>query len=215
MQIAIYARVSPTKKKQGDELAYSIEQQLTKCRKQAEIDNIEIFREYYDEYTSGKAQEYMKQFNLMIEHAKQNKFSKIYCLRVDRFGRNLQQMINTQKELQQLNIDIKFIEQSLDTSTTFGRMIMGIMASVAEWQRETIIVNTKIGRDIALQKYPEKFGRPKANINWNIVKRLVSAKDDKGMLFSWTYIANQVGVTTATLIRRYRKEYGELPKRRF
>lgn len=222
MKIAIYARVSPTKKKDikiskdVDTLAYSINNQLTRCRKQAEIDNNIVFNEYYDEYISGKSQEYMKQFQRMIEDAKLKKFEKIYCLRVDRFGRNLQQMINTQKELQKLNIHLKFVEQSLDTSDKFGRMVMGMMASVAEWQRETIIENTTLGRLRAYEKNPEKFGRPKVEIDWKKVDNFLAVKDkDTGKFsYSWSEIARTLGITTSTLIRRYRKEKGDLPKRR-
>ncbi len=216
MKAAIYARVSPTRKEQGEYIAKSIQNQLDKCNKQISVDDNEFYKSYVDQYISGKSQEYMKDFLKMIIDAKEKKFDKIYCLRVDRFGRNLQQMINTQKELQKINIHLKFVEQSLDTANTFGRMVMGIMASVAEWQRETIIDNTRIGRDIAYKNNPEKFGRPKAKINWKQVENFlaVTDKDTGKFVYSWSEIAKTIGVTTSTLLRRYRKEKGKIAARR-
>ncbi len=216
MKIAIYARISPTQKVKGKELAYAIENQIDRCRKQAKADNAIIYNEYYDEYISGKAQEYMKAFIQMIKDAKEKKFEKIYCLRVDRFGRNLQQMINTQKELQNLNISIKFIEQGFDTSNTFGRMTMGIMASIAEWQRESIVENIKEGRDRAYAEHPEKFGRPKIPIDWKRVNNFLAVKDVKTnkYSYSWSEISRILKISTATLLSRYRKEIGEVKVRR-
>lgn len=214
MKIAIYCRVSPTRKEQKEFTAKSIKDQLEICRNHANIDKHQIYKEYIDQYVSGKAQEYMLSFQQMVKDAKDNKFEKIYCRRVDRFGRNLQQMVNTQKELQILNIHLKFVEQGLDTSETFGRMVMGIMASISEWQRETILENTKIGREIAYEKNPEKFGAPKKDIDWNLVNKHLELKDkDNKFAYSWSKISRLVEVTPATLLRRYRKEIGNIPIR--
>jgi len=220
MSIVIYARVSPTKRKKGDELALSIEKQLDKCRKQAEVDNETIFKEYYDEYISGKAIEYMKSFQQMLHDAKsglfkENQVNKIYVLRVDRFGRNFAQMVKAYYDLRNCGVDIKFVEQGFDTSDKFGRMIMGIMASVAEWQRETIIENTKIGWDIAYKNHPERFGRPKKEIDWKKVEMFLNVKKEDGSFaYSWNDIARALNIAVSTLLRRYRKEVGKVPLRK-
>ena len=214
MKVAIYCRVSPTKKEKDEFIAKSITDQITICKKQAEVDGYEVYKEYVDQYKSGSAQKYMLSFQDMIKDAKDKKFQKIYCRRVDRFGRNLSQLIITQKELQEIDIHIKFVEQGIDTSKTFGRMIMGVMASVAEWQRETILTNTRIGREIAYKKNPEKFGRPRKDIDWNKVSALLKHKEGDIYTWSWSRIAKDLRVTTATLLRRYRKDVGEVVARR-
>lgn len=211
--IAIYARVSPTRKENDEFVAVSIKKQLEVCRNAARGEK--IFAEYADQYVSGKAQEYMTEFNRMVEDAKKGCFDRIFCARVDRFGRNLQQMLNTQKELQAIGVHIKFVEQGVDTGNQFGRMVMGIMASIAEWQREVILTNTRLGREIAKQKHPEKFGRPQKKIDWEIVEPLLVAKTENGEYrHSWRKIAKKLGITAGTLIRRYKKKYGSMPMRR-
>ena len=216
MKIAIYARVSPTTKKEGKNVAFSIENQLKRCRKQAEADGVEVYKEYYDEYISGKTQEYMLSFKKMIEDARERKFNKIYTLRVDRFGRNSREMLNAEYELKNINVFIKFIEQGFDTSDSIGKMMMTILSGFAEWQREDIITKTSIGREIAYKNNPEKFGRPKAIIDWKDVHTFLNAKNSKTgkYQYSWTKIAERVGISTATLLRHYRAKYGEVIKRR-
>tara|TARA_Y100000296_G_scaffold82589_1_gene111985 strand:+ start:219 stop:881 length:663 start_codon:yes stop_codon:yes gene_type:complete len=213
----IYARNSPTKKKKGKEdvyIAYSIENQKNKCEKQIQADENTFIKMYYDEYVSGKAQEYMKEFKQLMDDAKLKKFDIIYCLRVDRFGRNIREMLNSEKELRDLGIYIKFVEQGFVTDDTFGRMIMNIMASIAEWQREVIITNTTIGRELAYEENPDKFGRPKAKIDWTFVNKHLELKDTEGKYgYSWSKIAKLLHISTATLLRRYRAEKGEIPKR--
>ena len=97
-----------------------------------------------------------------------------------------------------------------------GRMLMGILSSFSEWQREEIVINTTIGREKEYLLHPEKFGRPKVKIDWEIVKKQLRLKDEKTGKYgkSWSEIAKEIGISTSTLIRRYRKEVGEIQMRR-
>jgi|TARA_R100000049_G_C1932184_1_gene76051 site-specific DNA recombinase len=223
MAIVTYSRVSPTKKRSvvvhGNEIAFSIHNQQERCRKQSIADSETIFKEYVDEYISGKAQEYMKDFNNLITDVKsgllqQHHVTKVYCLRVDRFGRNAQEMLTAEKILKDYNIHIKFVEQGFDTSTSMGKLIMTVLSGFAEWQREKIITDTKSGREFAYQNNPEKFGRPVTEIDWDRVQKLLAMKDNDGKSMTWTAIARIISISTATLIKHYRLKYGDLPKRR-
>ena len=197
----IYVRVSPTRKKTlkdektDTDLAYSVVKQLEKCRKYADAEGDKVVEEYVDEYKSGKALEYMLAFKRLLEDANSKKFEKIYCLRIDRFGRNLKDAVNSEEKLRNLGISIKFVEQSIDTSDKFGRMIFGILMSVAEWQRETIIENTRIGREAAMEK-GIKFGRKKKVIDMDTA----TALQNQG--WSYNKIAKKLGVSTQTIITR-------------
>jgi DNA invertase Pin-like site-specific DNA recombinase len=231
MKCYIYARISPTKKKSAvnlntnEEIAYSINNQLEKCRLQAIKDSAIIIREYFDEYISGKAQEYMKGFLKMIEDSKVelNSGDKIYVYRVDRLGRNTREMLNTIHLFRERKISIYFVAFGFETcpiesnplSKAMNDVMMVFLSAFAEYQREEIVTRTRIGREIAYKNNPEKFGRPKVNIDWKKVKVLMEAKDTDGKSqYSWTKIAKDINISVSSLIRRYRKEFGELPKRR-
>jgi len=221
-----YARNSPTKKKKSEEndkdisLVYSIAEQIKKTRGLASIDNVEIIKEFFDEYKSGKSLEYMKDFSsmldLLLNKNNPDNINIIYCWRVDRFGRNQKDMLDAVKRLTEKEIYIKFVDGGFDTFSSIGRMLMGILSSFAEWQREEIVTNTSIGREREHLLHPEKFGRPKKEIDWKKVSNFLNVKDkeiDK-YSYSWSEIARTLKISPATLIRRYRNEVGQLPMRK-
>jgi DNA invertase Pin-like site-specific DNA recombinase len=95
MKAAIYVRISPTYRDKEETItgmAKSIESALEICRRKARGEDDEIVEEYVDQYVSGKSQEHMKEFQRMVQDAHRNHFQRIYCRRVDRFGRNLNEM---------------------------------------------------------------------------------------------------------------------------
>ena len=226
----IYARVSPTTKSYRHDnytnkrMAASIASQLEYCRAEAKKDNITIISEFKDEYISGKAQEYMIAFQNMMELAKNklNSGDKIYVARVDRFGRNVEEMLAAMKKLKDMGISVKFVQLGMETippndapfANAINKILIVFLSAFAEMQREDILIKTRIGRDIAYQNNPDKFGRPKAKIDWKVVKSLLASQENGKYLHSWSEIARQIGVSTNTLIGRYRKEFGDLPMRR-
>ena len=181
-----YARNSPTKKKKSIDIdsdisnVYSIAEQIKKTRMMSQMDNVALIKEFKDEYISGKTNIYMTNFNEMInsiiEKNNIDNIDIIYCWRVDRFGRNQTEMLNTIKKLIDKNIFVKFVDGGFSTNSTMGRMLMGILSSFSEWQREEIVINTTIGREKEYLLHPEKFGRPKVKIDWEIVKKQLRLK---------------------------------------
>jgi DNA invertase Pin-like site-specific DNA recombinase len=85
----------------------------------------------------------MKEFQRMVQDAHRNHFQRIYCRRVDRFGRNLNEMIKTEIELHSIGMSLYFVEENIDTSTEIGRLVMNILSHVAEWKRVEILENTQ------------------------------------------------------------------------
>lgn len=57
---------------------------------------------------------------------------------LDRLGRSLSQVIATADELQRRGIVLKSLKESIDYSTSIGRMLAGIFASLAEYERDLI-----------------------------------------------------------------------------
>jgi DNA invertase Pin-like site-specific DNA recombinase len=65
--------------------------------------------------------------------------------RLDRLGRSLVHLVNVGAELRQREIGLHVIEQGIDTSTAEGRAMFGMLAVLAEYQRELIVANTHDG----------------------------------------------------------------------
>jgi DNA invertase Pin-like site-specific DNA recombinase len=70
----------------------------------------------------------------------------IHVWKLDRLGRSVRQVLNTFHDLAQRNISIVVLTQpGMDTSTPVGRLIITIMAAVAEMERDLIQERTLAG----------------------------------------------------------------------
>jgi DNA invertase Pin-like site-specific DNA recombinase len=58
--------------------------------------------------------------------------------RYDRFARSLRQLVNALAEFDALGIHFISLHEGVDTSTPNGRLVFGIFASIAEFERELI-----------------------------------------------------------------------------
>lgn len=68
--------------------------------------------------------------------------------KLDRLGRDLRHLINTVHDLTQLGIGFKVLTghgASIDTTTPAGRLIFGIFAALAEFERDLITERTRAG----------------------------------------------------------------------
>lgn len=68
--------------------------------------------------------------------------------KLDRLGRNLKHLITTVEDLKNKNIGFKVLSGTgaqIDTSTSHGKLVFGIFASLAEFERELIVERTKAG----------------------------------------------------------------------
>jgi DNA invertase Pin-like site-specific DNA recombinase len=95
----------------------------------------------------------------MLRDGVQRKFEMVLVWSVDRLGRSVTHLVEVMNELNELKIDLYFNQQSIDTSTSSGRMIFGIFSSLASFEREMIRDRVKAGLDRA-RKSGVKLGRP-------------------------------------------------------
>jgi DNA invertase Pin-like site-specific DNA recombinase len=65
--------------------------------------------------------------------------------RLDRLGRSLRHLIDTITELQERGIGFKSLTESIDTTTTGGRLVFNIFGALAEFEREIIRERTQAG----------------------------------------------------------------------
>ena len=68
--------------------------------------------------------------------------------KLDRLGRDLRHLVNLVDDLTQRHIGLKVLAgegASIDTSTANGRLVFGIFAALAEFERALIIERTKAG----------------------------------------------------------------------
>jgi DNA invertase Pin-like site-specific DNA recombinase len=81
--------------------------------------------------------------------------------RLDRLGRSLRHLIDTITTLQERGIGFKSLTEAIDTTTSGGRLVFNIFASLAEFEREIIRERTNAGLQAARSR-GKLGGRPKA-----------------------------------------------------
>jgi len=118
--------------------------------------------------------------------------------KLDRLGRDLKHLVNLVDDLRQRNIGFKVLTghgAQIDTTTANGRMVFGIFASLAEFERELIIERTQAGL-VAARARGRKGGRPR-KMNKHTLKMAMAAMADPKSSAAET--AKRLGITTTTL----------------
>ena len=79
--------------------------------------------------------------------------------RLDRLGRNLKHLVETVETLKERGVGFVSIQDGHDTSTANGRLVFGIFASLAQFERDLIAERTKAGLEAARAR-GRNGGRP-------------------------------------------------------
>ena len=116
--------------------------------------------------------------------------------RYDRFARSLRQLVNALEEFRSLGIEFISLHEGVDTSTPNGRLVFGIFASIAEFERELIRDRVKSGIAAARSK-GKKLGRPMVSVD---AARIAALRDSGA---SWSTITRQLGLSAGTVKRAY------------
>ena len=149
-RVALYARVSTDKQ--------TCENQLNELRSIAERMQYIIVDEFIDEGISG-ATSSRPSLDALMKSATQRRFDMVICWSIDRLGRSLQNLIEILNELQSLKVDLFFMQQGMDTSTSAGRMMFSIFGALAEFERNLIRERVIAGQQRAISQ-GVKMGRP-------------------------------------------------------
>lgn len=97
----------------------------------------------YHETASGAARK-RPQFEAMMKDAREGDIVVVWKL--DRLGRTTRQVLDTFFELERRGAKVRVLTQAgMDTSTPMGRMIVTVMAAVAELERDLIRERTAAG----------------------------------------------------------------------
>ena len=144
-----YVRVSTNSRDQEHSFAFQSEYWEDFIKQQNQYEFVGL---YADEGISGKTIKARKQFQQMIEDAKQGKIDKIFTKSFTRFARNKVEALETIRELRQHNVSIYFDTEHLDTSTTDSDFVLSILATVAEEELIQVSENLKWAIDKRYQK---------------------------------------------------------------
>lgn len=117
--------------------------------------------------------------------------------KLDRLGRDTADMIQLIKEFDRQGVAVRFLDDGISTEGAMGKMVVTILAAVAEAERARILERTNEGR-LEAKASGVKFGR-KATIDRDKLQQLHNA----GMGAS--AIAKEMGVGRSTVYKILRE----------
>lgn len=145
----IYTRVSKeTKYTQG----ISLEAQLEKCKKYCEIKDLEPIAFISDDGISGHKTDKRKGWVEMISYIENKNCDAVVCYSLSRFARNTVATISTIEQMNKAGIEFHSISDSIDTTTAFGKAMLGVSAVFNELERNLAGERTKNVLDLKRSK---------------------------------------------------------------
>jgi DNA invertase Pin-like site-specific DNA recombinase len=185
MKAAIYGRVSTVDQ--------SVDMQMDELRTFCERRGFQIAQEYVDQGVSG-TKESRPALNRLLTDARRRRFDAVLVYRYDRFARSLRQLVNALGEFDALGVHFISLHEGIDTSTPSGRLVFGIFASIAEFERSLITERVKSGQ-AAARRRGAKFGRPRADVDTQNLAEL------RRQGLSYAKIAKATGLSVGTVFR--------------
>lgn len=80
--------------------------------------------------------------------------------RLDRLGRSLFELLKLVRELNERGVEFRSLSESLDTNTSAGRLLLHVLASMAEFERSLISERTRAGMAAARARGSRMGRRP-------------------------------------------------------
>lgn len=184
-KVALYCRVSTnhqsTDAQRADLEAY--------CSRQ----DWRIVKTYDDSGVSGATDD-RPALRQMLADAKRGRFQVAVVFKIDRLARSTVDLLKILMELKQSGVDFVSTTQAIDTTTSYGKMVLTFLGAIAEFERETIVERVRSGLDRA-KANGVKLGRPKTE--FDVTKALEMKRQGK----TWSEIAKALAVSRATVRR--------------
>jgi site-specific DNA recombinase len=134
VRVAIYTRRSTDEENQP----YTIDAQETRMRSYVDSQPGWRIVKHYSDDASGATSDRDNLQNAM-RAARAGLFDVLLVYRVDRFSRNLRDMVTLLDDLDAAGVVFRSATEPFDTSTPMGRMLVQMLGMFAQFERDTII----------------------------------------------------------------------------
>jgi len=183
---AIYLRVSTRDQR--------LSQQFREIRRAVEARGWTVVR-IFREKRSGAAGIDRPAWKKLRHEAQMRRFGAVAAWSLDRLGRSALDILQAVRDFEDRGVRLYIVKDGIETGGTAGRLILTVLAGVAELERELISERTRIGLKAARRR-GAKIGRPKV-----ILPRepLEAVRNGRRTAIS---LAREFGVSVMTVRRR-------------
>ena len=148
-KVAAYCRVSTDQSDQIHSLTAQRQFFDEYIRQREDWELIEV---YYDEGITGTSTKHREGFNRMIADCEKGLIETVLTKEVSRFARNTVDTLNYTRKLKELNINVIFMSDGIDTNDKDGELRLTIMASLAQEESRKISERVKWGMRRCMEK---------------------------------------------------------------
>jgi DNA invertase Pin-like site-specific DNA recombinase len=151
-------------------------------------------RTYRDKLSGTSTREQRPGLAALLDYARAG--DAIVVVGIDRLGRNAAEVMATIRELRDRDIVLRSLREGIDTSNATGRMVAGVLASLAELELELGREQRTAARE-ARRNRGQHIGRPKAldKTKAALARRMHTSGE------AASTIAATLGVSRATVYR--------------
>lgn len=155
-------------------------------------------RDVFSDVTSGSRTAVQRPgMKRLLEYAEPG--DTVVVWRIDRLGRSLIDVLNTVNLLREKGVKVRSISDGIDPETSSGRMMLGMLATLAEYERE--LITERVNAGIAAAKQAgTRFGRPPVDPGV-VQEKLAIVRDARAKGRTAEDAARLVGWSRATLYR--------------
>ena len=153
MRVALYARVSTSDKEQNPET------QLMALRDYVSVKGLIVFREYVDT-ASANDLAHRTAWRQLLDDAAKRRFQVVLVFKLDRAFRSVKDMHDTLAAWEVVGVSFQSVREQFDTTTALGRLLLNLLAALAEFELEMIRERVKAGMERA-RRQGHRIGRPK------------------------------------------------------
>ena len=152
MRVTLYARVSTSDKDQDPET------QLMALRDYCRANDWEVVKEYVDT-ASARGFAHRTAWRELLDDSVKRKCKVVLVFKLDRAFKSVKDMHDTLATWELLGVESRSLREQFETSTVVGRLLLNLLAAVAEFELEMIRERVQAGMDRA-HRQGKRIGRP-------------------------------------------------------
>ena len=208
-KVALYVRVSTTSQL---EEGYSIEEQKAKLESYCDIKDWHIYKVYTDGGFSGSTTE-RPALEQLIKDAQSKLFDTVLVYKLDRLSRSQKDTLYLIEDIfLKNNIEFVSLLENFDTSTPFGRAVIGLLSVFAQLEREQIKERMQLGK-LGRAKAGKSMMWAKTSYGYNYDKETgsMTVNEYEALAVKEIFTSYLAGMSITKLRDKINKEYPKQP----
>ena len=208
-KVALYVRVSTTAQL---EEGYSIEEQKAKLESYCDIKDWHVYKVYTDGGFSGSTTE-RPALEQLIKDAQSKLFDTVLVYKLDRLSRSQKDTLYLIEDIfLKNNIEFVSLLENFDTSTPFGRAVIGLLSVFAQLEREQIKERMQLGKlGRAKSGKSMMWAKTSYGYNYNKDTGTMTVNEYEALAVKEIYASYLAGMSITKLRDKINEEYPKQP----